>query len=877
MSDGSVTIDTKLNSSEFEKGLKNLKKTIENTLPSASSALNVFSKGFKKLGSIATSAGKVCSIATTAITGVFTASALKAKSFIGTYESAMAVFNKKLEGGVEAAKELYNSLLTIAKGSSFAQENLISAGQTLVAMGVDANKTTKYVQIATDAIAGMGGKGSDIEELTEVFGKMSMQTNVYTDDLNQLAMKGIPVFDILATKYGVTKDKVKEMASKGLLPASETLETFTEALNCTDEASQYFQYSIAGMAKSLKSGTLTGALDSLNSSFRTFALKLLDLDPRTESGKKNINGLIQVCQTFGAILEDVGNKFSFIGEWLSDFISKLATVTETTDESGNKIKIYGGYLGELKRKLDGLSPETLEKIAKTILSLATAGPILLAIGKGFNVISSAFGALSSVSKAMGVFKGATTSSIASVNMLAKVFTILTGPVGIVIGVIVAVIAVLVLLYKKSENFRNAVNKAFEQIKISLLNAWEKIKPSLKKLGEAFGVLLEKLEPVGEFLIEVLSVAFTVVADVLSKIISVLAEVITWLVEVVTFIIKFFTEIIPNAWNSLISGLQNLATTIWYTLVNAWNSIISFFTEGIPNFINTVIQWFQELPYKIGLLIGEILGNIIQFGIDIGNWVVTELPKIIQGIIDWFAELPSRIWKWLQDTINNIIAWGQKTYNTAITWISNTINGIIEWFKSLPRRIQEWLQNTINSVTNWGKNMAEKGKESAQSLFDNIINTLKELPSKMIEIGKNIVEGLWNGITGAGNWIKENVENFASGLLDGMKNALGIHSPSVVFRDEVGKYIALGVGEGVTRNIDEVYNKIQSAVEFETSKLATNLSTKATLEIAKDQPRTINNEHGVTINNTQQFYSKNATPYEEQKQAKQQLRRLAYGL
>ena len=71
--------------------------------------------------------------------------------------------------------------------------------------------------------------------------------------------------------------------------------------------------------------------------------------------------------------------------------------------------------------------------------------------------------------------------------------------------------------------------------------------------------------------------------------------------------------------------------------------------------------------------------------------------------------------------------------------------------------------------------------------------------------------------------------------------------------------------------------MQATVEFETAKLSTNLSTKATLEIAKDQPKTVTNDNGVTINNTQQFYSKNATPYEEQKQAKQQLRRLAYGL
>ena len=71
--------------------------------------------------------------------------------------------------------------------------------------------------------------------------------------------------------------------------------------------------------------------------------------------------------------------------------------------------------------------------------------------------------------------------------------------------------------------------------------------------------------------------------------------------------------------------------------------------------------------------------------------------------------------------------------------------------------------------------------------------------------------------------------------------------------------------------------MQATFDFETSKISTNLSTKATLQLAKEHPRTINNDNGTTINNTQNFYEKNTTPYEQQKQARQQLRRVAYGI
>lgn len=104
---------------------------------------------------------------------------------------------------------------------------------------------------------------------------------------------------------------------------------------------------------------------------------------------------------------------------------------------------------------------------------------------------------------------------------------------------------------------------------------------------------------------------------------------------------------------------------------------------------------------------------------------------------------------------------------------------------------------------------------------------------MLDIGRNIVEGLWNGIKNAGNWIKDKVKSFAKGILDGMKNALGIHSPSRVFRDEVGKYIALGVGDGFDKNIDDVYKRMKTTVDFETQKLNANLTSNSVIQVQRN--------------------------------------------
>lgn len=89
-------------------------------------------------------------------------------------------------------------------------------------------------------------------------------------------------------------------------------------------------------------------------------------------------------------------------------------------------------------------------------------------------------------------------------------------------------------------------------------------------------------------------------------------------------------------------------------------------------------------------------------------------------------------------------------------------------------------------------------------------------------------GIWNGIQSYASWLWQQVKNFASNILNSVKNALGIHSPSRLFEDQVGKNIALGIGEGFDNNIEKIYRQMQSAVNFETQKLSTNLSTTASV-------------------------------------------------
>lgn len=94
----------------------------------------------------------------------------------------------------------------------------------------------------------------------------------------------------------------------------------------------------------------------------------------------------------------------------------------------------------------------------------------------------------------------------------------------------------------------------------------------------------------------------------------------------------------------------------------------------------------------------------------------------------------------------------------------------------------------------------------------IIDFFRDLPSNMWNIGKNMVEGIWNGINNAKDWVLSKIKGFGQGIVDGIKNVFGIHSPSIIMRDKVGKNLILGLIEGITKNRELVDNSIKDLSE-----------------------------------------------------------------
>lgn len=171
-----------------------------------------------------------------------------------------------------------------------------------------------------------------------------------------------------------------------------------------------------------------------------------------------------------------------------------------------------------------------------------------------------------------------------------------------------------------------------------------------------------------------------------------------------------------------------------------------------------------------------------------------------------------------------------------TWGEDLSSNVASGMKS--RKSQNWITNAATTVAGWIKNIIGHSVPKAGPLKDEL--------TYMPDMINNLVEGIEKN--------RYKVADATSKIAEDMKNSFDLEELN-----------------------NEIIQKMNRAVEIETNAINTDVGIKAIIREENRRPRTVNNDNGTVINNTQNFYETNPTPYEQQKQAKQQLRRLAYGL
>jgi len=331
--------------------------------------------------------------------------------------------------------------------------------------------------------------------------------------------------------------------------------------------------------------------------------------------------------------------------------------------------------------------------------------------------------------------------------------------------------------------------------------------------------------------------------------------------------------------------------------------LNYYEEAYKEHGNAVEKQRAEQAQKnLDSLASELANRTKTIG-DLGTEEIEAWKSIAEGSYSSYSVEISKMAPEMQEKIQEItgvIAAGTPQMQEKAKELAQLT---LEEFDKSP----EARKNALNTITGYlnGLTDDEKREFLKQTGIENADIVLEELNKGELseENGKNILKGLYNGLQN--NTWQKNILSAAVSLAQRVNNAFtgksgwDEHSPSKkmkkfaeyyvqpipdVMKDEEGNIV--GVSEKLANKINntfseielnEIYDKMRSAVDFETQKFNAKITASANLNANKDNTKTINNDNGTTINNTQNFYDKSSTPYEEQKQAKQQLRRLAYGL
>lgn len=285
------------------------------------------------------------------------------------------------------------------------------------------------------------------------------------------------------------------------------------------------------------------------------------------------------------------------------------------------------------------------------------------------------------------------------------------------------------------------------------------------------------------------------------------------------------DFVGNAIQAIQGFFANLGTTISQLpqMFSDWlNGVIATVTEWVSNmaaqaasagsqFVGNVVDFVQNLPYNLGYLLGTVIGTVISWVEQMASNAASAGSQFVANAINFIQNLPANVASFLSSVISNVVGWVSNMASNASRAGSQFLSNAINFVSQLPGRIASFLSSVISNLGSWAGQMASRGAEGARNMFNAVVNGLASLPGRVLSIGSDIVRGIWDGISGAAGWLGDQVRNFASGILDGMKNALGIHSPSRLFRDQIGKYMAQGIGVGFTDEMGSVVGQMQDAM------------------------------------------------------------------
>ena len=888
MADGTVIIDTKLDNSGIEKGTRNIKREAAKLAHEYKKAGMSSSEAWKKawseirrenssgtekvkrdMNSLAAIARKTAAV----LGGIYIVDKIKdytreiykaGISYDALSEQALVAWTTILGSHSEAVK-MMEKITDYAAETPFSKMGVDTMAKQLANADFKGQALFDQLTKFGDMGSAFGIQEDSLKEMVRQYAQVQQAQVAYTEDLNILQDRGIPIFKALGEVMGVPVSQVKKLASEGKVTADVYNKAIDSIASHTKGAMEGQSQTFNGMMSTLEDNLsvlwgylaqdwfegIKGSLSSFLPKFEEF-VKLVGTDGLSGAINKTIpelSPLVNLLSNIGNILQTIVLPMLInFGIWVSEHIQPIA------------------FLATI------------------------AGSLALAF-KAYSIISSIIPMVQGLASVFGILEAESLSTAAA--QWATNLAFLGFPGTWLIAGLVALIGVFVYFWTTSEEFRNFWIGMWETVKEACISAWngishfftETIPNAFKKVVNFFK---EDWKEILLFIVNPFVGAFALAYKHCEGFRNFIDNLVNSIKDFFVNGFEYIKNSIAQFGSELVTRFKNWCDEVWI-----------LFTQTIPSWIQSIVDWFSELPHHIGYALSYVFIKLVMFGVQVIDFFANTVPTWIDAIINWFSELPGKIWIWLVDSLNKVKAWGLEmgTKATQIaseflvntgTWLSQLpgriwtyltdsfnkvkqwgfdmgvkagqiaaefLNNTIDYFSKLPGRIWTWLSDTVSKVRTWGGDLWNAGVNSAKQLVDSVVNTVEAIPGKMLDIGRHIVEGLWQGIINAKNWFMRQVNGFFSGIVDGAKAALGIHSPARKMIP-VGDYTVQGMEVGIEKRMPSLQSnmkekllnltrEMKAKVAYESQSLGATVVSRSSTEI-------INKNNNDSENNPRKF-------------------------
>lgn len=713
------------------------------------------------------------------------------------------------------------------KGTSFGLGEAATVAASAVAAGI---KPGEQLETMLKGVANVAAAtGGTMEETGSVFNKVAATGKAYTDNINQLSDRGLPIWQALADKLGVTTDEVREMASKGKID----FQTFSDAAA-----------SAAGTVATEMGTTVPGAFANLKASIGRIGANLLDgvfgkLGPLIQAATKALGPMEDMAKGLGSVIGDVlGPAIDRVTGWLT----KL-----------------GEGAGGITGKLSGMSG-VIAPVAAAFgaLGLGGVGPLLTKIP----ILGEAFGGLAN---SLGLIGGPVGVAVAALGGLIATTPRLKSAFG----------AQLSALFQNLKNTLSGMGPAFETFKKTLSLAFKDVGPSLigslESVINSVGAIFQQLIGVIPQIVEPLLTGFgqmaPAIGQTLTAIASAISEVMALLVplvpQIITPLMQVFSSLMPvitNIVNVVLGAIQSLLppiTTLITSLLPPLASIIQALMPVITTVMNVIGQVASiivnlvstvllPLLDVVNALIQPILSMIttllpplnavIQALIPIIMQIVAALAEIIAPIGQIVAQIAGAVMPIIQQlgsivqSVANLVAWAiNSLLLPAFSAMAPAVTSAVGTVKAVFSTISGIISGIVNVVSgiisgNWGQvwngfkqivSSAVKGLGSiVGGIRDTVLNALSGAGQWLVQSGKAIIDGLISGIKGAISGAKDAVSGALQSIRDLFPFSPAKEGPFsgrgwVLYS---GRSITAAFAQGVTDNAGKAEKAVHDAMQ-----------------------------------------------------------------